>query len=180
MRIGTTSLALILVLLAACGPPPSALVRFSGITPQTSLLMKTDNRMVKVFCAGCGNHVDASLDLCPDEENCGAEIVLKDEYVCPFCEGRKDCATCVIYQKLDSGDCYNCNGIGYLTYNGKTAACPNCGKKDKEGDGDDPVCRGSKKCDYCDGEGIISGDQVKAKQVKPGQRDPGQDDPDAP
>ena len=178
MRTGYTSLALILGLLAACGPSPEAVVKFSGVTPQSAELKATDNRMVKAFCPGCGSHIDANDSQCPDIENCGVEFIIRDEYPCIFCEGRKTCATCVIYQRAESGDCDNCNGVGYLTYHGKTAPCPNCGTKDKEGDGKDPICRGTTKCDYCDGAGFISGDQVKSKQVKPGEPDPGRGDPD--
>ena len=173
MRIGYTSLALILGLLAACSRSPHAVVKFTGMTPQSSERMKTDNRMVKAFCPGCGQHIDASITQCPDEENCGAEITLKSEYTCPFCEGRGVCATCVIYQNAGDGKCSNCNGIGYLTYQGKAAPCPNCGKKDKEGDGKCPICKGTTKCDYCSGEKILSASKIADKQVKPGQPDAG-------
>ena len=170
MRIRVASLALILGFLAACGRPPSAVVKFTGMTPQSSRIK--DNRVVKVFCPGCGTHIDAKITQCPDLENCGAEIALEEEYTCPYCEGNGKCATCVILQQTN-GKCFNCNGVGYLTYQGKTRPCPNCGKKDKEGDGKCPICKGTETCDYCGlGEGKISKSKVAEEQVKPGQGDP--------
>lgn len=167
MRLGYAPLVAILGLMAACGRSPNAVVKFTGMTPQSSLVK--DTRQVKAFCPQCRKQIDASETQCPDVENCGAEISLKEEYACPFCEGTGTCATCAIYQQTDGGKCMNCNGVGYLTYQGKTRPCPNCGTKDKEGDGKCPICKGSTKCDYCGGEGKISNSKVVELQVKPGQ-----------
>ena len=164
MRLGYAPFVLVLGLLAACGESPNAIVKFSGMTPHSSL--EKDTRGVSTYCPQCKAEINASDTQCPDQENCGAVFVLAEEFTCPYCVGTGECPTCKIYQQLDSGDCMNCSGVGYLTHAGRTKPCPNCGSKDKEGDGKDPICKGSKKCDYCGGEKKVSGSTVAEMQAK--------------
>ena len=86
----------------------------------------------------------------------GNTAVRDGNYKCKYCAASGRCPACIMMeQEANDGDCYNCQGEGFVIYRGKTRECPNC-----EGTKKCPICEGSTDCDRCDGKGEIHADKI--------------------
>lgn len=153
-------------LLSACGGGvQDGVVQFLGPAPNSAKQLAHDVRSVKTSCPGCGRSLELGTERCPDRKGCDARVRWANAYRCGYCRGSGACQACFLMEQPD-GKCFNCKGTGYITYLGKSPPCPNCaGGKDPK-PGFCPVCKGTRKCDFCRGEGKVPAETVKERAAK--------------
>lgn len=127
------------------------------------------NRDFEILCPKCLQPIlPAYTDPIPQKiKRCRNEIIYggnkkycklykfqwPEKVTCPFCSGSGICDTCkYLEQEQEQGKCFNCRGLGYIQ---SAEECPNCKGPDGIGTGKCPICKGSTKCDYCDGVGAL-------------------------
>lgn len=171
MKMTRAAVVLSVALMAACGGgKQDGVVKFRGLTPITSIQLSKDTRKVETSCPGCGTALEIDTAKCPKKKSCGAQISWKDSYPCGSCRGSGVCGACLQMEQHD-GKCYNCKGLGILSYLGKTKVCPNCKEKKVC-----PLCAGNRKCDSCVGSGKVGKDVVKERAKKSLDHPPEEDD----
>lgn len=152
--------------LSACGGGvQDGVVQFLGPSPNTGKQLAQDVRSIKTACPGCGRALELGTERCPDRKTCDARVRWANAYRCGYCRGSGACPACFLMEQPD-GKCFNCKGNGYITYLGKSPPCPNCATGKDAKPGACPVCKGSRKCDFCAGEGKVSADIVKQRAAK--------------
>jgi hypothetical protein len=154
--------------LAACGGGmQEGLVKYTGLVPNTVRQIPGDSRKMESFCPGCRAPIEFGLArhlVKQQNMQCDTKLLWKKDYPCGSCDATGICRACLNMEQTE-GKCYNCKGAGYLIYQGKTPECSNCTGKGGER-GKCPVCKGTRKCDYCAGEGKLPDSVVKEKIAK--------------
>lgn len=162
MRLKVAIVALGAAALAACGGgTPEGVVKFYGLTPNTSKQLAGDARGVATYCPGpCQRPMEVGTARCPDRKYCDVKIKWREDYRCAYCAGTKVCRACEVMEQAD-GSCYYCKGAKTIAYAGKAPECSNC-----KGTGKCPVCKGSRNCDWCEGSGKVPATVVKDRAAK--------------